>query len=334
MNKSNLKMIGVSTLTASILGLKKIKTNAKSEQAYFMVGSKCLNSCSFCSQNRNTKEENSFLSRVSWPIFPLFEVINSLKDNNFIKKACFQVVGSYNYFDNFIEILKTFKSTLDMHFGASIDVYSIEQIDILFNNGLLNLGIALDAASNEVYKNVKKKDITFDKMLNLIVESAKKYPNRITVHLIIGLGESDYDLIKLFKILKKQNVNIALFAFTPLKGTEMQFYPKVQLNRYRNIQILRELYKNLDESDFEKIISYINFNKDNMIEYFSKEILKVPNFLVLLNTGNYMKTSGCPLCNRPYYNDEPQNKDLYNFHFDPPTEIIEKWKEKFFGKVR
>jgi biotin synthase len=333
MNKSNLEMIGVSALTASILGLKKIETIAKSEQAYFMIGNKCLNSCSFCSQSRSIKGENSFLSRVSWPIFPLVEVIDSLKNNNTIKKACFQVVGSYNYFDNFIEILKKFKSSLDIPFGASIDVYSIEQIDILFEKGLLNIGIALDAASNEVYKNTKKKNISFDKMLDLITESAKKYPNKITVHLIIGLGETDFDLINLFNILKKENVNIALFAFTPLKGTQMQFYPKVELERYRYIQFLREIYKKASESDFEKIVHYINFSENNMIESFSKKILEFPYILEILNSADYMKTSGCPLCNRPYYNDKPLDKDLYNFHFNPPTEIIENWKEKILEKI-
>ena len=38
-------------------------------------------------------------------------------------------------------------------------------------------------------------------------------------------------------------------------------------------------------------------------------------------------TSGCPHCNRPYYNEDPRGV-LYNFPFRPNSEYFEKfWNE-------
>lgn len=336
MNKIINEKIGVSALTASILGLKKIKTNAKSFQAYFMVGTKCMNSCAFCAQSQKSAGNNELLSRVSWPSFDIDIVIKSLQNNNIIKKGCFQVVGVHNYFNNFIEILSRFNKSLNIPFGASIDVYDMEQIDTLFRNNLINLGIAIDAASYELYNKIKRKNISFDKIVNLAIEASKKYPSKITAHIIVGLGESDFDLIKLFTLLKNNKVNIALFAFTPIKGTEIEYFPKVELKRYRQIQFLRQYIYSLDDSEVEDFTKNINFTKTMMIDSFSKKAFKdsnrYKNIIKILNEGDYLKTSGCNLCNRPYYNDEPLEKDLYNFHFNPPIEIVEKWKNFFIEK--
>ncbi|MFN3411876.1 MAG: radical SAM protein [Exilispira sp.] len=324
MNKNKGDEIGVSSLTASILGLKNINTDAISEQAYLMFGTRCLNDCAFCSQSRNSKSEAKMLSRVSWPSFPADIVIESIQKNNFIKKACFQVVGTYNYFENFIDFIKKFKSHVNIPVGASIDVGNLDQIDILFQNGISNIGIAIDAASEEIYNKIKRKSITYEKTLNLILEACKKYPFKITVHLIIGLGETDVDIINLFKIFENYKINIALFAFTPVKGTEMESYPYVDLNRYRKIQFLRQILT--EKIGFNEIIKYINI-EENKIKSFSKKLFEIPYIYEILKKGDYLKTSGCKLCNRPYYNDKPVAEDLYNYHFDPPEKIIEKWKQ-------
>ncbi len=319
--------IGVSALTASILGLNKIKSNAFSNQAYLMYGTKCQNNCSFCAQSGDSKFETNFLSRVCWPQYPIDDVIEKINQSSQIKKICFQVVSVKNYFEDFIRILNIFKSKIDVPLGASINVETIEQIDILFSNGICSLGIAIDAASDEVFNRIKKKDKLFTHYLNLVKNAAKKYPAKISVHLIIGLGETDLDIFNFFKFFQDIKIVIALFAFTPIKGTEMENYPIISLKRYRFIQFLRQIYeeKNVDFS-FEDLVDYIVFDSNNMIKSFDKKLFKFDFINSILDSGNYMKTSGCFLCNRPYYNDRPTNNDLYNFHFQPSKELILKWK--------
>ncbi len=325
MNK--IDYIGVSALTASIIELKKIRTDANSNQAYLMMGTNCNNSCSFCAQSRLTNKESNLLSRVSWPEYPTQIVIDKLNSNDQIKKICFQVVSTNNYFENFLRIFEEFKSKLRIPIGASINVYNIEQVDYLFNLGLANLGIAIDAASDEIYKKIKKRKNGFNENLNLAIEASKKYPSKIAIHLIIGLGETDTDILNLFQKIAKEDLTIALFSFTPIKGTEMENYPVVPLKRYRFIQFIRQiLVESKYKIEFNDLLKFINIDDNNMISSFDKRIFEIDFIKNIIQKGEYLKTSGCNLCNRPFYNDKPDSKDLYNFHYNPPKDIILKWE--------
>jgi len=98
---------------------------------------------------------------------------------------------------------------------------------------------------------------------------------RVYVHLIVGLGESDEELIGLMRNLYEIGAEVALFAFTPVKGTPFENLPPPQLERYRRIQMIRQ--------------------------QLAKKDIRL-----------YFLTSGCPSCDRPYYNESPTDKDLYN----------------------
>ncbi|HNV43219.1 MAG TPA: radical SAM protein [Exilispira sp.] len=378
------KLIGVSALTASVLEIKKIRSKASSNQAYLLLGSRCQNSCTFCSQGKFAKSSDSLLSRVTWPKYEIKTVLEKLKEkqNDKIKKICFQVVSYPGYFEDFLQILDLFRAELSIPIGASINVSSMDDIDELFGHNLVNLGIAIDASSDSIYKKVKNNKNSFDTTLQLIIKAANNYPSKVTAHIIAGLGETDRDLLNLFSILLANDANIALFAFTPVKGTELENYPRISIERYRYIQFVLEYLKKkylltdkkgncleIDKNDLHletdvndlrlktKIkdsyiemdilnvsnsknneisrlyddFSYISFDMNEMIVSFSSSFLNEPGVLSILDDGEYMETSGCNLCNRPFYNDNPYDKDLYNHHQKPDKEIIQYWKNKILS---
>ncbi|MBP8992085.1 MAG: radical SAM protein [Spirochaetes bacterium] len=378
------KLIGVSALTASVLEIKKIRSKASSNQAYLLLGSRCQNSCTFCSQGKFAKSSDSLLSRVTWPKYEIKTVLEKLKEkqNDKIKKICFQVVSYPGYFEDFLQILDLFRAELSIPIGASINVSSMDDIDELFGHNLVNLGIAIDASSDSIYKKVKNNKKSFNTTLQLIIKAANNYPSKVTAHIIAGLGETDRDLLNLFSILLSNDANIALFAFTPVKGTELENYPRISIERYRYIQFVLEYLKKkylltdkkgncleIDKNDLHletdvndlrlktKIkdsyiemdilnvsnsknneisrlyddFSYISFDMNEMIVSFSSSFLNEPGVLSILDDGEYMETSGCNLCNRPFYNDNPYDKDLYNHHQKPDKEIIQYWKNKILS---
>lgn len=378
------KLIGVSALTASVLEIKKIRSKASSNQAYLLLGSRCQNSCTFCSQGKFAKSSDSLLSRVTWPKYEIKTVLEKLKEkqNDKIKKICFQVVSYPGYFEDFLQILDLFRAELSIPIGASINVSSMDDIDELFGHNLVNLGIAIDASSDSIYKKVKNNKNSFNTTLQLIIKAANNYPSKVTAHIIAGLGETDRDLLNLFSILLANDANIALFAFTPIKGTELENYPRISIERYRYIQFVLEYLKKkylltdkkgncleIDKNDLHletdvndlrlktKIkdsyiemdilnvsnsknneisrlyddFSYISFDMNEMIVSFSSSFLNEPGVLSILDDGEYMETSGCNLCNRPFYNDNPYDKDLYNHHQKPDKEIIQYWKNKILS---
>ncbi|WGX75987.1 hypothetical protein QJS64_00380 [Paraclostridium bifermentans] len=84
--------------------------------------------------------------------------------------------------------------------------------------GVERIGIPIDAANKELYEKIK--DDNFDKKIDFIKEVALIHSNKISTHIIVGLGESHKDIYNLYKILKGYYINISLFAFMPMKSTK------------------------------------------------------------------------------------------------------------------
>jgi biotin synthase len=285
----------ISYATAVKLGIKKGKLDFEMPTGYIMLGEKCVYNCQFCAQARNSSTSLNMLSRVTWKELSLTEFKN-IFDENLFKRICLQVVSSINYEEELYELLSFFKEK-DIKISVSIRPKNIEEVKKLFDDYEIdNLGIAIDVADENLFKKIK--GTHFDNFFSILCKSAELYVNKITTHLIVGLGECDADLISLMEKLKKINVTVGLFAFTPIKGTLMGSYEKPSLERYRKIQYSREIIyskEKYDNTDFK-------FDENG-------NLIELPK--IELNRKEAEKTSGCEFCTRPYYNEKPK-KDNYN----------------------
>ncbi len=109
----------------------------------------------------------------------------------------------------------------------------------------------------------------------------------------------------------------ALFAFTPIAGTVMAGHPWPSLEYYRKLQVAHFLIthgiRRCEDMKF-KDGCLIDFN-------ISREELQK-----MIRTGEPFRTSGCPGCNRPYYNERPGGP-IFNYPRRPSakeTAAIEK----------
>ncbi len=68
---------------------------------------------------------------------------------------------------------------------------------------------------------------------NFLIAASKEFPGKIATHIIVGLGESDEDIVDILLKMKKHGIIVGLFAFTPIKGTKLETYPRPTLERYR-----------------------------------------------------------------------------------------------------
>ena len=96
----------------------------------------------------------------------------------------------------------------------------------------------------------------------------------------------------------------ALFAFTTIPGTKLEKKPRPEIKSYRRVQLARHLIINratrYENMRFDVTGALEDFNVNN-------ETLKS-----LVETGQPFITSGCPNCNRPFYNERPSGP-LYNY---------------------
>lgn len=266
--------------------------------AYLMLDGKCMYDCAYCTHARSSTTDSSYLSRIVWKEI---EIEKLLKSTGLFRRICIQTVNYKGYAEDILnivgEIRKIDKNVL---ISVSTRVSGKEEIDTFLNNGIDQLGIAIDCVSAQLHKQYR--GWTLEHVLSLIEYGAQKYPSRITTHIIVGLGESDIELFNTFKKMKSLNVEVALFAFTPIRGTKLQQANPPELERYRKIQILRYLIFNQDREP------NVEFNKNGYISNISYDTQNIHMAFL---------TSGCTHCTRPYYNDKPNQEILYNYHTLP-----------------
>ncbi len=61
------------------------------------------------------------------------------------------------------------------------------------------------------------------------------------MHTVVGLGETDEDLLALFVALRDRQIFSYLFCFNPEPGTRMAGQPQPSLARWRRVQLARQL---------------------------------------------------------------------------------------------
>ena len=171
----------------------------------------------------------------------------------------------------------------------------------LFKAGVERVSIELDAVNPQAYARFKNGSLK--RRSDLLLNCARLWPGRMSTHIIVGLMETEEVCVILMEKLLQAGIRVALFAFTPLKGTALAAHPAPPLNTYRRIQAAHFLLQ-------KKLISFSDLCfRDGRIQSFG-----LPGTLMqeYLEGGAAFQTSGCPDCNRPYYNERPGGV-MYNF---------------------
>lgn len=286
--------------TAGAIGIRRLKTDALPTTAYIMLGEKCTRNCLFCAQARESTAAAKFLSRVAWQdtseelsIEHMVEAYNLGK----IKRACLQVV-------NRPDSLAIVKGAVTKLVAAGLPVVvsgyitSVAEAKELFDLGVDRIGLAMDVATPELFAKIKGG--SWQNRWELLCSCSAAFPDKMTTHLIAGLGETEEEMWQVIKDCCARNITVGLFAFTPLPGTVMGDRSQPEIGSYRRLQIALGLLKRA-------------FNPDVVVCSAGKIVdFKVKNIIEVLADGEVFRTSGCHRCNRPFYNERP-GQVLYNY---------------------
>lgn len=276
--------------------------------AYLMLGGRCLMNCAFCAQARESEANALNLSRVTWPDYDVYAVARRLADaatRGDIRRACLQVTVTAEAFEQSLSILRLVKDESDVPFDVAILPHDLGQVQQLLDAGADHIGFGLDAACERVFQRVKGGN--WERSLVLIEETAQTFPGRGAVHLIVGLGETEQEMVERMQWAHDLAVTVGLFAFTPVRGTHLADRPPPPLTVYRRMQAARWLLVH-DQVRVEDM----SFDTRGRLT-----CLNAP----LAHQGKAFQTSGCPDCNRPFYNEQPGGP-LYNYPRPLTTEEV------------
>jgi biotin synthase len=301
-------LIHVSIGTAGVLGLSAVPMAVPPTTAYLMVGGRCAMNCAFCAQARESEASELALSRVTWPRYPLQEVctlLGAAEREGRVRRCCIQVTAGQDYYRRALDVVRQVRQVTTLPVNVAIRLQTLDQATRLFAAGVDRIGLGLDAACERVY--VETKGGRWADMLCLIEEVTLCHPGRISVHLVVGLGETEREMVERMMWTHRLGAGIGLFAFTPLRGTVLGDHAPPPLAQYRRMQAARWLIVHhrarppgfcFDDRGTLVGIRLADGQTQDLSQY--------------LVEGDAFRTSGCPDCNRPFYNERPGGP-MYNY---------------------
>ena len=306
--------VRVSTGSAIVLGLLKGRLDAKPTTAYLLMcrNEKCSANCGFCPQARESRGRADMLSRVTWPAFPTRKVVEGIETSargGGIRRVCMQSLNYPEAFDDVLCLVREIRHEVDVPISVSCKPLDSQKMKQWADAGVNRISVALDAATEEIFDTVKGQNIggpySWEKQRRALKEAVKVFgEGSVSTHLIVGLGETEKEVCQTIQWCVDSGVYPGLFAFTPIPGTALADNSPPSLSSYRRVQLAHYLLTHR-KSRFENM----EFDSNGCLAGFgvSKEQL-----LEAIETGEPFLTSGCPGCNRPYYNERPGGP-IYNY---------------------
>ncbi len=298
--------------TAAALGLAKQRMDVLPSTAYLMLYTedRCIGNCTFCPQARESTADNNLLSRILWPVYPFEKILEALEgeDSNNIERICLQVINYPGFFEDVKAIITEVNTRVEIPISLDTSPLNEEELLELRELGLERIGIPLDAATEELFNKIKGREAlgpyTWRKHFESLQKAVKIFgQGNVMSNIILGLGETEEEAIKIIQELADIDVPAVLFAFTPIPGTKLREKPQPDLSYYRRAQVARALI-----IEKKVRIEELKFTNGRLTDFGIDKI----HLREFLKDGAVFQTTGCPGCNRPYYNERPSGP-LYNY---------------------
>lgn len=295
----------------------------------------CKANCAFCGLGREREHygqahEKTFI-RVEWPIYSIEVIVQALSTSKCddIERVCISMVTHKGAREHTINIVRGIEES-----GKPISVLLCPTVinkswlEMLHETTVDKVGIAIDAATPELFDAHRGKHVNgphdWGRYWKTLMDSIDIFgPRNTGVHLIVGLGETEAQMMKTIQEVHDLGSITHLFSFFPEKGSKLESHPQPAIGTYRRIQLAREAIWR-DMTTFEKM----EFNNKGQLVDFG-----VPDGALdaLIGDGIAFLTQGCTdssgnmVCNRPYSNCTPfqaSKGELRNFPFPPEKDDL------------
>lgn len=259
------------------------------------------------------------LSRVIWPPFPTAKVLSAIKsayETGTIQRVCIQALNYPQVFDEITGFIEALRLRADVPLSVCCQPLNREKMERLRNLGVNRIGVPMDAATEPLFDKIKGSlaggPYVWEEQRRMLEKAVAVFGrDSVSTHLIAGLGETIRDLAEMIQWCADLGAYPGLFAFTPIKGTSLEDYPQPPLEYYRKAQMIHFLITR-KKTRFENM----QFDGNGRLVDFGVSKAELKN---TVRSGIPFVTSGCPGCNRPYYNERPSGP-LYNYPVLPSPE--------------
>ena len=288
----------------------------------------CSGRCHFCGLSRSRQDgpKGKTFIRVDWPLYALDDIIERSRDQDQIHRVCISMITHPKALEDTLYVIRRFKKETRLFISVLIAPTLIREkgpLEAMRQAGADRVGIAIDAATPELFDQLRGKGVggphRWDHYWNAVEMATGVFGRYYAgIHLIVGLGETEREMVVTIQKGQDLGASTHLFSFFPEKGSPMEKIPLPPVGQYRRIQLARWIINEglgtMNRMRFDEAGALIDFGMD---------------ILPLIREGEAFMTSGCPgrdgkvACNRPYGNERPSGP-IRNFPFQPePEDIVE-----------
>lgn len=299
----------------------------------------CRANCSYCglARERNAEPAKSTFIRVKWPTYKLSTIIERLlrppqtaaDKIQKLGRICLSMITHPKAAADSINIVEQLRSAnlpISVLVSPTILPDAIAFFKQIKSAGADMVGIAVDAATPELFSAMRGAAAggphRWEKYWHSVEQAVAVFGrDQVSVHLIVGLGESEQAMVHTLERVSQYGAQAHLFSFCPEPGSKLSSHKPPSYGQYRRIQLATFFFnhKQITISDF-------TFNSQGGIISYGRQLDGLLGDK--LAAGQPFMTSGCPnregcvACNRPYGNERP-GPVLKNYPFSPEESDLE-----------
>lgn len=290
----------------------------------------CIGRCGYCglSRQREGKYEEKNFIRVTWPTYKLTTIIERLnKYAKWVERVCISMITNKRAVEDTITIIRCLKEEIDLPISLLISptIVVASTLKRFKEAGVEMVGVAIDTATEELFVTYRGKRVKgphkWENYWQVLQEAVEVFGrDKAGCHLIVGLGETEKQMVKAIQKVKDLGARTHLFSFYPEHGSLLQNKPSCNIGQYRRVQVARYLIDH-NLSKVEKM----EFDHKDRITNYGLERTQLDK---IIGSGKPFQTSGCSgktmegACNRPFGDGPPS--DIRSFPFELNKRDIDK----------
>lgn len=292
----------------------------------------CRANCAYCGLARHREAERDYADRnfirVDWPAVPLEKVIDKVAADGAASpfhRMCISMITHPRSDDDTVTVLKQWTDrispeTIPVSILSNPTTMVRDDVQRLHKLGADIFTVALDAATPEIFDRTRGKGVqsphSWAKYWEILRDARDIFgPQKFGAHIIVGMGETEHDVLTLVQQLVDMGGHSHMFCFFPEKGSLMDHLPATPRDQWRRVQLARYLI------DYRGVrVDQMKFDGEGRVVDFGIAQSELDD---VINAGVAFRTSGCPgkfaedisACDRPYGDSPPSN--IASFPFPP-----------------
>jgi len=309
----------------------------------------CRANCAYCGLARHREADRDYADRnfirVDWPAVPMAEIIDIVaKDvaNSPFHRMCISMITHPRSEDDTFSVLKQWTDKIDpdaipVSILSNPTTMSRADVQKTKDLGADIFTVALDAATPEVFDRTRGKGVQsphkWSKYWEIMLDAREIFgPQKFGAHIIVGMGETESEVLHLVQELVDLGGHSHMFCFFPEEGSLMDHLPATPRDQWRRVQLARYL---IDYRDVR--VEQMRFNELGQVEHYG---IPDSDLSDIIEQGVAFRTSGCPgkfqddvsACDRPYGDSPPSN--IASYPFQPEKKDIRKIRKQLDIPVR